>query len=140
MIAQEPIAERLRSEGGFRHVDGVIEWAGLTDVPRALPAAFVVPDNDSASENRLNGVIDQKVGETFGVIVVVAGQAARGSKPSEELKTQTDAARDALLGWTHPETSRPTEYAGGRLIEAGGGIVAWMVRMRTGFHLRRTPE
>ncbi len=42
MLALTPIVERLRS-AGYRHVLGLLEFAGQREAPRALPALFIVP-------------------------------------------------------------------------------------------------
>ncbi|MGE4321770.1 MAG: hypothetical protein AB7E60_01920 [Sphingobium sp.] len=140
MIAQRPIVDRLGA-AGFRTVEGILEWAGLTDPPRALPALFVVPEAEDAQPNRLaTGMIDQAVSETFGVIVVVGARARGPGQVDDQLKDVTDRVRDALLGWRHPEASRPAEFAGGRLLSADGYRVAWLVRFRISLHLRKESQ
>lgn len=136
MIAQNPIVERLKA-AGFKSVSGLLEWSGLTEAPRATPALFVVVQGDAAQPNRMSGVIDQKVEETFGVIVVVEAQKRAGDNVDDSLKQESDRVVDALVGWRHPEASRPTEYGGGRLLSADGYRVAWMLSFRTSSHIRK---
>ncbi len=136
MIAQGPIVDQLKASG-FRSVSGVLEWAGLSIAPRALPALFVVPQSDTAQPNRLSGVIDQKVDEIFGVIVVVEARERAGESVDDGLKREVDRVINALVRWSHPEASRPTEYAGGRLISVAGDRVAWMMSFRTASHIRK---
>lgn len=136
MMAQRPIVARL-GDAKFKTVSGLLEWAGLTEAPRATPALFVVPQADIAQPNRMSGVIDQKVDETFGVIVVVEGRTRAGEAVDESLKQEVDRVIGALVGWTHPEAGRPTEYGGGRLLSADGYRVAWMLSFRTSSHIRK---
>lgn len=140
MIAQNPTVGRLKV-AGFKTVSGLLEWSGLTEAPRAVPALFVVPQGDAAQPNRMaSGVIDQKVDETFGVIVVVEAQKRAGDAVDDSLKRETDRVVDALVGWRHPEASRPTEYGGGRLVSADGYRVAWLLSFKTASHIRKQSQ
>lgn len=139
MIAQKPIVARLKSVG-FKSVDGLLEWAGLTEAPRVVPALFVVVQGDAAQPNRMSNIIDQKVDETFGVIVVVQGGGRAGDDVDDSLKLAVDRVIDAMVGWRHPEASRPTEYGGGRLISADGYRVAWLCTFRTSSHIRKQSQ
>jgi len=140
MISQKPIVDRL-IERKLRNVSGLLEWAGLTEAPRAAPAFFVVPESDIAAPNAMGTlVVDQKLTENFGVIVVVEGKARGGDIVDDALKEQVDLVMDALLMWRHPEASKPTEYAGGRLVSAEGYRVAWLVRFTTSRHLRKESQ
>ena len=140
MMAQRPIADRLSGHGGFKSVRGVLEWAGLTEAPRAVPALFIVPQGDSARPNRMSGVIDQKVDETFGVVVVVEGQNRAGEGVDDSLKREVDQVIDVLVGWTHPEAGSPTEYGGGRLLSTDGYRVAWLLNFKTSSHIRKQSQ
>ncbi|PHP19522.1 hypothetical protein CG471_11730 [Sphingobium sp. IP1] len=140
MISQKPIVARLKSVG-LRNVEGILEWAGLTEAPRASPAFFVAPEADSAAPNSMGTrVLDQKLTEQFGVIVVVEGRAHGSEMIDDRLKVEVDRVMDALILWTHPEAGRPTEYGGGRLLSADGYRVAWMVRFTTSRHIRKESQ
>lgn len=136
MIALSPTVTQLKG-AGFRNVDGVLEYAGLRDAPRALPALYVVPQAESASPNRTNGIVDQRVVAAFMVVLVLSGTVRATDKASEELKLHADAIADALVGWKHPEASGPTEYAGGSLLLAEGNVVAWGLRFTAPYHIRK---
>ena len=138
VLSFAPTVERLK-DAGFRTVDGVLEFAGLTAAPRAVPALFVVPERESAAPNRMSGVIDQKVTEIFSVIIVEEVRRADG-KASDQLKRDVDAVVAALLGWRHPEASGPTEYAGGRLTSLDGGHIVWAASFSASRHLRKESQ
>ncbi|HEX7820638.1 MAG TPA: hypothetical protein VF463_08460 [Sphingobium sp.] len=138
MIAFAPTIARLK-EGGFLHVEGLLEFVDLSEAPRVSPALFVVPERESAAPNRMSGVVDQKVTEIFSVIVVVEAQRLAG-KVSEELKRHTDAVVQQLVGWRHPEASGPCEYVGGRLLPPEGRRVAWAISFNTSRHIRKESQ
>ena len=139
MIAQKPVVERLKA-AGCKSVRGVLEWAGQDQAPRATPAFFVLPQGDNAQPNRMSGVIDQKVDETFGVLVVVGGQTRAGDDVDESLKIEVDRVIEQLVGWTHPAASRPTEFGSGRLLSTDGYQVAWLLSFRTASHIRKQSQ
>ncbi len=140
MMAQQPIVDRLTDDAGFKSVSGLLEWAGLTEAPRAVPALFIVPQGDNAQPNRMSGVIDQKVDETFGIIVVVEGQKRSGHLVDDSLKREVDRVIDTMVGWTHPEAGRPAEYGGGRLLSTDGYRVAWLLTFTTSSHIRKQSQ
>lgn len=137
MIALTPVVERLRG-AGCRQVEGVLEMARLDQPPLQLPAYHVVPREETAAASQLAGARDQKVDVGVTVMVTVDGQRRNQAGVSEELRDAVLRARDAIVGWTHPEASAPFDYAGGRLASAGGSTVTWEVRFRTRYHLRKT--
>lgn len=138
MIAQQPIVDRLKA-AGLQPVEGVLEFVALTEAPRASPAFFVAPERESASPNRMAGVVDQKVAATFSVIIVVRA-ARRAGAVSDELKAHCDAVVDALLGWRHPESSSPCEYAGGRLLSVEGQHLSWALSFTASRHIRKESQ
>lgn len=140
MISQKPIVARLE-QAGLRNVSGLLEWASLAEAPRASPSFFVVPEADSAAPNGLGTrALDQKLAEQFGVIVVVEARARGDNMVDDALKEQVDKVIDALVLWTHPEASAPTQYGGGRLLSAEGYRVAWLVRLTTSRHIRKESQ
>jgi hypothetical protein len=67
----EPTIARLK-DAGFAHVEGLLEMAALTEPPRVSPALFIVPERGAASPNQYGaGAIDQKVTETFTVVITL---------------------------------------------------------------------
>lgn len=135
-LAQQPIVDRLRAAGA-RSVEGVIEFAGKTEPPATSPAFFVVPLRESAEPNAYAGGRDQKVTTGFGVVIAMAGEARRRESISEALIDACKLADAALTGWTHPQAAAPTDYAGGELLSTDNGVVMWLMRFTTRYHLRR---
>lgn len=136
MLALTPIAERLRAAGA-RNVAGLLEFSAQTELPRALPAHFVVPTGESANGNVVSGAHEQRVEVTFSVIVVLDAAARRTDVIAEDLKTSVDLVRGAIAAWMHPQAAAPTDYAGGRLVSADRSTVVWEVRFRSRYHVRK---
>lgn len=139
MISFAPTIARLK-DAGFAHVEGLLEMVSLTEVPRVSPALFIVPERGAAQPNSLGaGGIDQKVTETFSV-VLVEDAARRVAGVSEALQVDTKKVMDALLGWMHPETTKPCEFAGERLVSTEGRQVVWAMSFSTSRHIRRVSQ
>lgn len=140
MIDFALVAERLRTAGVPR-VLGVLEYSALSSAPTILPAHYLTPLDEDAAANRYaggGGIIDQRVNVRFQVVSIVAASAARVERPSEDLTAEIARVKTALIGWSIPGCSMPTEYAGGRLLSAGGREAVWAIRFRTAYH-ERTP-
>lgn len=124
MIRISAVAEHLKAAGVGR-VQGVIDYAALRTAPTQLPAHYVLPDDETAQTPTTTGVIDSFVTEQFQVVTVVAAAAARQGRVSDELQDEADKVRSLLVGWTPPACVRPVVFVRGRLINAGGGVVAY---------------
>lgn len=135
-LALQPIVARLIAAGA-KSAEGVVEFAGQVEAPRALPAYFVIPTRERAEPNGYAGGRDQTVTVEFGVVVVIAGAARRGAQVSDELEAARTLAGDALTGWTHPQAAAATDYAGGELLSTTGGLVMWLMRFATRYHERK---
>lgn len=139
MLRQQPIVDRLAA-AGFASVQGVLEFAALSEAPRMSPALFVVPRRMSAAPNRMGaGVIDQKLGEAFQVVLVV-NSTRLAAKVSDDLHVHCSAIETALTGWRHPDCSGPCELAGGELLSVEGQRVAWAISFNASRHLRKESQ
>lgn len=135
----QPIIDQLQGLG-IRRFGGPLEWAALRQAPPvgALPAAYVVFESEAGSESRLVGAHDQRVTADFMVALILEGAARNEAVIDEKLDELTTEVSRRLAGWTHPDGSSPTQYLGGRLLSADGTTLAWAVRFRTAYHLRKT--
>lgn len=139
MISFEPTIARLK-DAGFAHVEGLLEMAALTEPPRVSPALFIVPERGAASPNQYGaGAIDQKVTETFTVVITLEAVRRVGGT-SEALQENTSKVMEVLLGWMHPETSKPCEFAGERLMSIQGRQVSWGMSFTTSRHIRKVSQ
>lgn len=135
MIRLVPIVERLRA-GGFPVVEGVLEFAGLQEAPRAPVALYVVPQSERAQPNRTTGVTDQKVAHQIAVVLVLKIAQRVPGAISDELALQAEKISRLLVGWKHPDAAGRWEYVGGDLTAADGRGVAWSLGFTAPYHLR----
>lgn len=117
-----PIIEALRQRcpSFERRFAGAAEWAGLTiEQATAMPAAYVVPLREDASENQSANSYYQTVTNTFGVIVLVSNVAdVRGQGATASLHTLRPELLKALLSWQQEPRDEHSEivYEGGSLL------------------------
>ncbi|UIJ46902.1 hypothetical protein LZK98_08160 [Sphingomonas cannabina] len=139
-LALSPVVEQLK-QGGYRNVEGLLEFADLREAPRAMPYLAVVPISEDAEGNKLSGRRDQLVYAGLSIMIVLDASRRHTAGIAEDVKTETDRVKDIVVGWTHPEASRPFDYRGGRLVQrlssAGGSAVVWEVRVMAPYHLRK---
>lgn len=131
MIALQPIIDQLQPLQLAKQIDGAVEFASLRNPPGRLPAWFVVPTRETASQNERTSTVHQRVDVRFQVVVVITAQARNQDKVREDLKSHVDAIKGALLGWKHPEATSECFYDGGALLAADGQVIAWAVQFRT---------
>lgn len=134
-----PFADRLKAEG-LANVFGALEFAGLKAPPPGT-SFYVVPEDEDAAPNSLvgqAGAADQLVATRFMVVIVTDAAARNPNAVSDRLHELQLKVIFALAGWTHPDASRACEFAGGRLLSADGSVLAWAVRFRTAWRLRKT--
>jgi hypothetical protein len=86
--------------------------AGLMD----LPAAYVVPTQDDASDNLTQNAVMQLITEKFDVVVVISTQDARGQSRIDELHAIRASLWRALVGLLPYAQWGPITYQGGSLL------------------------
>jgi hypothetical protein len=122
------IASRLRaSVPDLRLVAELAQYAALTGLPKAMPAAYVLPVSDAAGPNLLvtNGV-RQPLTTTLGVILFFEHRAdAAGGAATLGLIQLRDQVRQALIGWQPADATEPFLLAGGRLIDLIQRTAVW---------------
>lgn len=119
----------------FAFIGSVADFAALGDLPRSLPAAYVIPLDERAEPSDMIGVNAQTHTAMFCVVLIVrhAGDAS-GAKAALALDALRKAVHDALIGWAPPECFDAVQFVFGSLAELiGGGTIAW----RDDFSVRR---
>lgn len=134
-----PIIDRLKglTNPKPKSIGGALEFAALRTVPHALPALFVVPDDEDAEISARVGVIDQLVSTSFVVVLIMPAGRADAKLISEDLEEFESAIKGRLVGWTHPDMSRETQYANGRTLSVDGTSITRGLRFRSSYHLRK---
>ncbi len=117
-----PIIAALRARCPlFEHrVGGAAQFKAIPDVGKLLlPAAYVVPADDTPGEQKTQTDYWQDLTEGFSVIVVLSNDRdERGQWASFD--AVHDVRRDvwkALLGWEPDPDAGPVCYAGGTVLE-----------------------
>jgi len=137
VIAFGPTIARLKL-AGFAYVEGLLEMAALDQGPRQTPALFIVPQRDSARPNTLGaGGVDQRVADTFSVVLVIEAPVRNQGAASEALVDACIRIEQALVGWQHPGASGICEYAGGALISLDGLRITWKLEFTIPRRIRK---
>lgn len=138
-----PIIERLSQLGGMgsslkpKTIGGALEFAALRQIPNALPALFVVPDDEDAQPSARAGVIDQLVSASFVIVLIHPAVRADARVVSDELEAWESAIKYLMLGWVHPDMARETQYANARTLSVDGTSITRGLRFRSSYHLRK---
>lgn len=122
----------LEATDAFKRVGDVLQLAALETEPTiAMPAAFVVPETESAQPNDLgSNVFEQLITTQFAVAIVVGADGARRGVARESLEDLEAAVITALAGTKVQGLDRPITYAGARLLSIGPGRVARLLSFR----------
>lgn len=117
-----PIIAALRAHCPIfeNRVAGAAQFKDLPEVGKMkLPAAYVVPGDDSPGEQKSQTDYWQDLTEGFAVIVFVSnGRDERGQFASYDVVHDVrQMLFKALLGWNPEERGEPITYAGGTLLD-----------------------
>ena len=113
-------ALRARCPECQNRVAGAAQFKDLPEVGKMkLPAAYVVPGDDSPGEQKSQTDYWQDLTEGFSVIVFVSnGRDERGQFASYDVVHDVrQSLFKALLGWNPEECGNPITYAGGTLLD-----------------------
>ena len=106
-------------------VGGAAEFSAIKDAAfLKLPAAYVVPLDDRAEDNKSQTDYWQNVTEGFGVIVVLKPLDERGQHEAYDIveNIKTELWR-ALLGYEPSPAHYPIQYDGGDLLDLDRGRI-----------------
>ncbi len=117
-----PVIAALRARCPYfeNRVAGAAQFKNLPEVGKLrLPAAYVVPGDDSPGENKSQTDYWQELKEGFSVVVILSnGRDERGQFASYDV---VDDVRQmlfkALLGWNPEACGNPITYDGGTLLD-----------------------
>lgn len=117
-----PIIAALRARCPIfeNRVAGAAQFKDLPDVGKMkLPAAYVVPGDDSPGEQKSQTDYWQDLREGFSVIVFVSnGRDERGQFAAYDVVHDVrQMLFKALLGWNPEERGNPITYDGGTLLD-----------------------
>lgn len=122
------ITARLKAQlGNLRTVGDSADLDAAMNGVVAVPAAFVVPWADAASDLGMPGSTGQRVVQTFSVVHVLSNRRdAQGSAAMVDLHAHRMALRTALVGWVpDADNGEPVTYTSGRLLKMDGDGRLW---------------
>jgi len=138
------IAARLtdRASPPLRLVESLAELDALEGkVPKAMPAAYVVPIREQAAPGVTTGRVRQRVTIWFGIVLITrnVSDLGRGGAAVADLAASRKATLDALMGWGEVAgvTSSPIQYRDGLLLDAANGLVAWQDTYETALYYQQ---
>lgn len=120
MIVQIVEALKIRTNATFAgRIAGAAEFAALSpDAKLSLPAAYVIPLDDSAQPNTSENGYSQIVRDGFAVIVVLSNDADELGKSSvAQVQGIRNILNASLLSWSPDSEHGPIEYEGGQLLD-----------------------
>lgn len=125
-----PIEARLRTRlSALRTVGLSADLDAALGGVVAVPAAFVLPLADSASDLGMTGSTGQRVVQAFSVLLCVSNRRdAKGSAALTDLHALRMALREALVGWVpDADNGEPVTYTAGRLLKMDGDGRLWWI-------------
>lgn len=123
----------------FKLVGSLFDLASLRTEPKlALPAAFVLPDSESAApEATGSSIFEQLVTSLFAVVIVAGGDSLRRDRDLEHLAELEGAVIDRLFARPLLGLDRPLAYVDARILGLEPGRVSRLLRFRATWRLRR---
>jgi hypothetical protein len=124
LAACDRLAGALSSR--FAVIGNVADFEAIAGLPRALPAAYVLPLIETAGPQTAMGESVQEHECTFGVTIVVrhAGDAS-GARAVNALGPLRDAVSGVLTGWQPPDCMSLVAFVSGQLVDFQDGATIW---------------
>ena len=137
-----PIVERIRAQvPAFKLVDFAATFEALRErgLP-TLPAAFVLPGQETARANSLASGVHNQVRLRIRVYLFVkfAGDAL-GGRANDYLEALRAPLREALMAWQPPGADGVIEFDGGQPEQLANGILVWRDQFAVDGYYRRVP-
>ncbi|PRD45339.1 hypothetical protein C5748_03855 [Phyllobacterium phragmitis] len=128
----------------FRIVGGAAEFAAIQNVPKAVPAAYVMTLQEASGENeRTNGPVLQPTASDIGVVIITGNVSdGRGDASSRDIETLKPLVRKHLIGFlpSSAEDGMSLEHVSGELLKAWAGTVWWQEVYAAASFLEEQPE
>lgn len=134
-----PIITALRQRCALfaGRVAGASEFKPLPEGAKlALPAAYVLPLDDSADEQRSQTDYWQSITDGFAVVVALSNsQDERGQAANDLVEESRDQLWKALLGWAPEEKYEGIVYEGGNLLRMDRGVLYYQFEFSARFEI-----
>ncbi len=131
------IVTRIKAQCSAIHlVGGAAELDAAMEGVTTTPAAFVLPQSETAGADEGLDALYQIVSLEFGVVLCVRNvRDVAGNSSLTGLDPLRAAVRAALLGWTPTGAALPIEFGGGILYKLQPGELWWLDTYRTAYTL-----
>ena len=138
MLALSVLTTRIAAQmPQLKRVAGFADLVAARGKVTVFPAAYVIPERESAEENSLIGIHDQRISESFTVLLLAKNVTdARGLAAQEEVKALSDALRAALLGWQPSTAHTPLDLVSAGPLELADQILFWPETYKTRYYVR----
>ena len=123
-----PIIARLKVQlSGLKSIGASADLDAAIAGAVAMPAAFVLPLVEHASNASLAGYTEQTITNTFSVVHVLNNRRdSSGAAALDDLVAFRTALHAALVGWVpDAQTGEPVTYTSGRLLRLDGDGQLW---------------
>lgn len=133
------IIDRIGQEvAALKLVGGAVEFEKASQGLTALPAAFVLPANERASDNDFMAqVVQQQVTLQFVVMIAVRNLSDReGVGAVEALQPVRHATRQALLNWVPEGADEGIEFQSGSMLQFSNSDLWWQDFYTTAYLIR----
>ncbi|RUY11943.1 hypothetical protein EOA25_04695 [Mesorhizobium sp. M2A.F.Ca.ET.040.01.1.1] len=111
----------------FRLVDGAAAYAALSGEPKAMPAAYVITEQEVSGENeRMTGAVLQRTEADIAVVIVTRNVADNsGGAAAADIETLKEKVRRKLVGYvpTSSQDGEPVTHIEGKLLRMKSGVV-----------------
>lgn len=111
----------------FAIVEGAADFSTIETVPTAMPAAYVLVEEEESGDNeRATGPVLQRCEADIAVVIVTDNVSdVSGGAVASDIEALKAAVRAALIGFVPASTQGgdPITHVGGRLISARRGTV-----------------
>lgn len=133
-----PWADRIRDLAVFRSTGLAGDLERLRDNPGAVPGAWVLPAEDSATAPASEPLIHQRVRSRISVIIGLSAYgSARMERVVDELTPLRAALWGSLIGWTPPGAAASVHFVGGRRLGPAGAAMWWEEIFETAVSVRK---
>ena len=118
-------------------VAGAAEYKRLAESSNlVMPAAYVIPLDDSAGEQQSENSYRQQITDAVAVVVVLSNTAdERGQTPLATVRSIRKELWKALLGWKPDVEHGPIQYEGGQLLDLDRARMYYQFEFSAGIEL-----
>ncbi|RRH98087.1 hypothetical protein EH240_20030 [Mesorhizobium tamadayense] len=111
----------------FRLVEGAAAYSALSGEPKAMPAAYVVTEEEvSGANERMTGPVLQRTEADIAVIIVTRNVSDNsGGAAADDIETLKEKVRSKLIGYvpTASQDGEPITHTAGNLLRMKSGVV-----------------